>query len=125
VPELLADPFYGTTATLANLTYSLHTLANLYHKPIMVAETDYPATSCNGTALSENFPNTPLGQEEWVGGIVEVLNSLPNGLGRGILYWEPGWVGAANLGSTCPDVIVFDETGRARSSVNIFEVMEL
>ncbi|KZT57202.1 glycoside hydrolase family 53 protein [Calocera cornea HHB12733] len=115
-------PFYGTTATYANLTYSLHTLANLYAKPIMVAETDYPATSCNGTALSENLPNTPLGQEEWVGGIVAVLNSLPNDLGQGILYWEPGWVGAANLGSTCADNLVFDETGKARTSVKYVSV---
>jgi len=118
-------PFYGTTATYANLSSSLHTLANLYSKPILVAETDYPATSCAGTALSENFPNTPLGQEEWVGGIVQVLNSLPSGLGQGILYWEPGWVGSAALGSSCADNLVVDETGRARTSVNIFEVMRL
>ncbi|EJT98472.1 hypothetical protein DACRYDRAFT_110914 [Dacryopinax primogenitus] len=116
-------PFYGTSATYANLSLSLNTIANTYDKPILVAETDYPATPWNGTALSQEFPNTPKGQEDWVSGIVNVLDSLPRGLGQGILYWEPGWVGPASLGSSCADNLVFVETGNARTSVNIFDIM--
>lgn len=36
-------PFYGTSATFANLRKSLHTLAEQYRKPLQVVETDYPA----------------------------------------------------------------------------------
>lgn len=77
-------PFYGTNATLANLKSSLTNLANAYGKPIVVAETDWPA-SCSGVTLSEpSIPVSVQGQEEWTGDIKGVLTSLPNGLGQGI-----------------------------------------
>ena len=73
-----ADPFYGTGATLSALQSTLTTLANTYGKPIMVAETDWPATSCS-TALSASYPQTAAGQEQWLQGIVNVLHALPSG----------------------------------------------
>jgi len=112
-------PFYGTGATLSALQSSLTTLANTYGKPIIVAETDWPATSCS-VALSASFPDSPAGQSQWMTGIINVLKALPKGLGQGFLYWEPGWIGNANLGSGCADNLLVSSTGTMRSSVAMF-----
>jgi len=69
----------------------------------MVVETDWPATgSCPGVTLSEgNIPISAAGQTTWVNGIKNVLTALPGGHGIGVVYWEPGWIGNAGLGSSC------------------------
>lgn len=67
----------------------------------MVVETDWP-TSCAGVSLSEpSVPISAAGQSTWVADIRNVLSSLSGGHGLGIVYWEPGWIGNANLGSSC------------------------
>lgn len=94
-------PFYDSGATLSALKTSLTALTGVIQKPIIVAETDWPVT-CSGVSLTEkSVPVSAAGQVTWIQDITNVLNSLPNGLGQGILYWEPGWVGNANLGSGC------------------------
>ncbi|KAH9833702.1 arabinogalactan endo-1,4-beta-galactosidase [Rhodofomes roseus] len=113
-------PFYGTNATLANLSSSLTNLVNEFGKPVVVAETNWPA-SCSGVTLSEpEIPVSVQGQEEWTGDIKSVLTSLPNGLGQGIYYWEPGWIGNAALGSSCSDNLLVDSSGAVRQSIDIF-----
>jgi hypothetical protein len=68
----------------------------------MIVETDWPATgSCPGVTLSQNIPISVSGQTTWVSGIENVLNALPGGHGIGFVYWEPGWIGNAGLGSSC------------------------
>ncbi|KAG8831875.1 hypothetical protein FRC17_002413 [Serendipita sp. 399] len=121
-------PFYGTSATLANLKSSLTNMANRYGRPIVVAETDWPA-SCSGTTLSEpSIPISASGQTQWVQKIAQVLCGLPGGLGKGIFYWEPTWLTNSGLGSSCQDSTLFSATwngnvptARARDSVNMFK----
>lgn len=113
-------PFYDAGATLAALRSSLTNAANTFGKPIVVAETDWPV-SCSGVSLTEpSIAVSTSGQQTWVNDIKDVLAGLPNGRGRGIcascrsrviriaeltcwnvVYWEPGWIGNANLGSSC------------------------
>lgn len=67
----------------------------------MVVETNWPVT-CSGVTLSESsVPVSAAGQSTWVADIKNVLAGLSGGHGLGIVYWEPGWVGNANLGSGC------------------------
>jgi len=67
----------------------------------MVVETNWP-TVCPGVTLSApSVPISAAGQSTWVAGIKKVLAGLSGGHGLGIVYWEPGWVGNANLGSDC------------------------
>ncbi|THH14750.1 hypothetical protein EW146_g5630 [Bondarzewia mesenterica] len=116
-------PFYDAGATLAALKSSLTNLANAYGKPIVVAETDWPV-SCPGVSLTEpGIPVSAAGQETWVTDIHNVLKGLPNGLGQGIFYWEPGWIGNAALGSACADNLLVTSSGATRASINIFEDM--
>jgi len=116
-------PFYDAGATLAALKSSLTNLANTYKKPIVVAETDWPV-SCPGVTLTEpSIAVSTAGQETWITDIKNILTGLPNGLGQGIFYWEPGWVGSANLGSSCADNLVVSSSGATRTSINIFNDM--
>lgn len=116
-------PFYDSGATLAALKSSLTNAANTYKKSIVVAETDWPAACAGGPKLTEpSIPVSASGQQTWVNGIKNVLSGLPSGRGQGIceflhsglrreirelicvlllVYWEPGWIGNANLGSGC------------------------
>ena len=103
-------PFYGTAATLANLKDALNSLAKKWGKPLHVVETDWPE-QCNGTdapALSESeIPVSVQGQIEWVRDIRDVVDQVPDGLGRGVNYWEPTWLNNTGLGSACEDAILF------------------
>jgi arabinogalactan endo-1,4-beta-galactosidase len=111
-------PFYGKSATLANLKSSLTALVNKLGKDVFIAETNWPE-ACSGVTLSEpSVPVSAAGQQTWVKDVVAVMNALPGGHGVGIcasawcavlgvaddaaaVYWEPGWIGNANLGSSC------------------------
>ena len=125
-------PFYGKEATFENLRTSLNAMADEYQKPIHVVETDWPVAECIGEdsyGLSEpSFPTSPQGQIEWTHQVVDIVKSLPNGLGQGINYWEPAWLNNTSLGSSCQDAILFDTdwseypkvTAYSRESVNMF-----
>ncbi|PPJ58161.1 hypothetical protein CBER1_02627 [Cercospora berteroae] len=125
-------PFYGTSATLANLKTTVNWVANKYKKPIQVVETDWPAI-CTGEGvptLSEpSIPASVDGQLEWVGKVIDVVKEIPRGLGQGIHYWEPAWLNNTGLGSACQDAILFDAdwstfpnvTAYSRKSVNMFK----
>ncbi|RDB27932.1 putative arabinogalactan endo-beta-1,4-galactanase A [Hypsizygus marmoreus] len=113
-------PFYGTGATFSALKSSLQAMVTKYNKDIMVVETDWPAT-CSGTTMSENsIAISAAGQSSWVSGIRTAIQGLSNGRGIGIVYWEPGWVGNAGLGSSCADALLVDGSGNTRTSINMF-----
>lgn len=120
-------PYYNVNATLDALTSSLTTMANTYNKPIYIAETDWP-TNCTTVTLSEKYPVSARGQREWVMAIMNVLEGLPNGLGAGIFYWEPGYISVPGLGSSCGSNLLFsvnwdnwpDTYAKALSSIYMF-----
>ncbi|KAF2229658.1 glycoside hydrolase family 53 protein [Viridothelium virens] len=121
-------PFYGTSATISNLQASLNNLASTYGKPMYVAETDWPV-ECSGVSLSANYPTSAQGQTEWVQAIESTLTSVPNGLGAGLFYWEPGFLNDSSLGSSCTSALLFDvdwsgwptTKATALSSVNMYK----
>ncbi|KAG7098796.1 hypothetical protein E1B28_000701 [Marasmius oreades] len=121
-------PFYNTGATLSALKSSLTSLITKYNKDIMIVETDW-AVSCPGVTMSEpSIPISTDGQTSWVSKIRDVVAGLPGGHGLGIVYWEPGWIGNANLGSSCAnmnihppqDALLVDGSGNTRSSITMF-----
>ena len=129
-------PFYGTDATLANLSTTLTALAAQYGKPMHVVETDWPDAcplineTLEGGGLSDPaIPVSAAGQTEWVDDIADVVQAVPGGLGVGVWYWEPAWLNNTGLGSNCSDVLLFagdfsaypeQVVGYSRSSVDMF-----
>jgi len=120
-------PFYNTAATISALTSSLKAVATTYGKPIYIAETDYP-NDCPGVTLSASYPVSAAGQTQWTKAVISVLSGLPNSLGAGIYYWEPGYIKVASLGSSCVSALLFSvdwtnwpaTKATALSSVNMF-----
>ncbi|KAG2008333.1 arabinogalactan endo-1,4-beta-galactosidase [Coprinopsis cinerea AmutBmut pab1-1] len=114
-------PFYGTSATLNNLRSSLTNIVNKLNKEVMVVEVNWPYY-CPDVALSEpGYPTGASGQLSFVNQVRSIVENLPNGRGTGIVYWEPGWIGNAGLGSACWDNILVDGSGNVRSpSFNMF-----
>lgn len=120
-------PYFDTEATTDALQTALNSLASTYGKPLYVAETDYPV-ECSSVELSSDIAVSAEGQTSWVNAIVDVLNNVPDSLGAGVFYWEPGFINNTALGSSCEDNILFDvnwdnwpsTTATARSSVNMY-----
>ncbi|KAF7971609.1 hypothetical protein HWV62_20704 [Athelia sp. TMB] len=111
-------PFFGTGATIGALQDSLESIFSVYGKDVMVVETNWPY-NCSGVALSDTtVPISAAGQSTWVGDIETALGAISGALG--ICYWEPGWVGNANLGSPCSDNLLVDSYGITRTSIAMF-----
>jgi arabinogalactan endo-1,4-beta-galactosidase len=84
---------------MAAMEQNFRDLAARYHKPLMIAEDQYPQAPQGGygtySASSSNFPDTvpgylvnPAGQLAWERDLDSFIASLPDGLGIGVLYWD-------------------------------------
>lgn len=102
-------PFWH--GTMDQLRDNLNDLALRYHKDLLIAETstgftledygDYeklaPAERKGMAATAElaagiAWPMTPEGQAQFLRDLTAVLRQVPEGRGRGYVYWEPAWL---------------------------------
>ncbi len=106
---------------MEDLRANLHDLAGRYGKPLVVAETSMAFTleecyaqegltreqkkglAANArTAAGVAYPCTPAGQRDFVRDLWAVIRSVPGGLGRGIIWWEPAWLPVPGSGWATP-----------------------
>ncbi len=78
--------------TLKNLRSQLIKLADSVHKPIIVAETNYPWSNDTHSAHEKSkpgmqFPFTPAGQAQYAQAVINIVKALPDHLGRGVWWW--------------------------------------
>jgi len=80
--------------TLAQLKSALAADARAYHKPLVIAETAFPASGAAGPdqPVYAAYGRTPDGQHRFLADLVRTVQETPGGLGRGVLYWQPEWV---------------------------------
>lgn len=145
------------SGTLEGLEENLRALAETYHKPLLVTETatghtldDYAAfeglspDARKGPAAGETeaasipWPMTPEGQAAFLTELSACIRRTPEGLGAGLVYWEPAWLpvkgsewaSAAGLhylrnpgpgGSEWANQALFDYEGRALPAVACVE----
>ena len=141
------------SGSMAGLEENLRCLASLYHKPLLITETatghtlrDYAAFEGlapgerKGPAAGEReaaiapYPMTPEGQAAFLTALAALIRRTPEGLGAGLVYWEPawlpvkgsGWASAAGLrylhdpgpgGNEWANQALFDYKGRALPAV--------
>ena len=99
------------SGSLSGLEENLRTLAEKYHKPLLVTETamghtldDYacreglapnarkgPAAGAQQTEAIP-WPMTPEGQAAFLTELSACIRRTPAGLGAGLVYWEPAWL---------------------------------
>ena len=99
------------SGSMAGLEENLRSLAALYHKPLLVTETasghtlrdyaDYERLAPDkrkGMAAGEKeaasipWPMTPEGQRAFLTELAALIRRTPEGLGAGLVYWEPAWL---------------------------------
>lgn len=113
---------------------SLNYLANTFHKPIMIVETQYPFTlgwndwTHNVVGLEEHlitgYPATPEGQKAYFENLIEMMKKVPDRLGVGFIWWAPDLVAfdgpqSAN-GSSRENLCVFDFDNKALPVFKVF-----
>ena len=148
-------PFWS--GSMAGLEENLRSLAAAYHKPLLITETatghtlrDYAAfeglasDTRKGPAAGEReaaivpYPMTPEGQAAFLTALAALIRRTPEGLGAGLVYWEPawlpvkgsGWASAAGLrylrdpgpgGNEWANQALFDYEGRALPALECFQ----
>ena len=102
-------PFWH--GTMADLRRNMNDVADRYGKDLVVVETsmgfsldDYAAlerlnpAERKGFAATEKlasgveYPMTPEGQTKFLADLTNTIKNVPEGRGRGFVYWEPAWV---------------------------------
>lgn len=89
--DVLGLSFYPWShGTLLDLRDNLQFAATEYGKEIIVVETGYYWTvSRYFKNTGSPFPETPDGQRQWLEAINDIVLDTPDGLGRGVFWWEP------------------------------------
>jgi arabinogalactan endo-1,4-beta-galactosidase len=85
--------------TFDAMTNSMHQLTAVYNKPVIIVEAAHPWTTQgfdetgNALGLPAGFPHGASvdGQIGYLDEVVTRIKSVPNGMGHGLIYWEPEW----------------------------------
>lgn len=86
-------PFWHGTFT--DLKETAEQLVKDFHKPIMVVETAHAWRKSKKGFIDDaqeriaGIPATPEGQKQVVDMVMNIVASLPDGMGQGVYYWEP------------------------------------
>lgn len=93
---------------LSGLQANLADLAGRYRKPLLVVETAQGFTLDNGDdganvfnaerAALTGYPATPAGQRDLLRDLLAAVAAVPDGLGLGVIYWEPAWLPVPGAG---------------------------
>ena len=107
---------------LTSMRANVNDLANRYHKDIYIVETGYPWVLDERSRSSEHvegdskglladFPATPKGQREFLAKLTEIVQQIPEGRGKGLLYWAPTWISPDKKPSPYDNLALFSYDG--------------
>ena len=124
-------PFWSNFTSLPQLGNLINTLKNTYNKEIMIFETGVPWTTDSSDGYSNsvnsygnlNYPITPQGQKLF---FTDLVNTVYNSGGKGVLYWEPDWISSSmcdqwGQGSSYENMSFFNFTTN-NTALPIFDV---
>jgi arabinogalactan endo-1,4-beta-galactosidase len=101
--------------SLNDLRENLVFMALEYKKDIIVVEAAYNWMPAEYKKQPGPFPETAEGQKQFLEELNRVVQETPNGLGKGVFWWEPAVTGP--LGSRG----FFDEEGNALPVITVFD----
>jgi arabinogalactan endo-1,4-beta-galactosidase len=114
--DVIGQSYYPNWhGTLFDLRENLIFMALEYKKDIYVVETGYSNQAPPNAARPVPFPETPEGQRDFLDEVNRMVMMTPNGLGKGVFWWEP----AAGLGRGGRGF--FDREGNALPVMNVFD----
>ncbi|MBC8052659.1 MAG: glycosyl hydrolase 53 family protein [Sphingobacteriaceae bacterium] len=114
--DVIGFSFYPWShGTLVNLRENLVFAADRYKKDVYLVETGYYwKQSKYFSTFPGPFQETPEGQLKWLEAVTDIVMSVPNNRGKGVMWWEP----AANGGLRARGF--FDEAGNAQPVFKAF-----
>jgi arabinogalactan endo-1,4-beta-galactosidase len=117
--------------TLHELESNLTDLSQRYARDIVVVEAAYPWTLAwydtthniigEENQLHEGYPASVNGQTAYLVDILSLIRAVPEGRGRGLVYWAPEWIPAQTFGSPWENLALFDFQGETLASLNAFD----
>lgn len=102
--------------SILDLRDNLNFMARTYKKEIMIVEAAYnfgPAQYRNKPAP---FPETPEGQKEFLEEVNRAVMAVPDGLGKGVFWWEP-----AAQNKRFSYRTFFDKKGNVQPVITVFD----
>ena len=135
--DVIGQSFYPWWhGTLQSLETNLNALARRYQKDIVLAEVAYPfttqwdddVTNIIGEPLSQyqfnpfaEYPASRAGQEAFLTEVRRIVESVPDGRGRGYVYWEPAWIAwPGSDGSSWENAGLFNFRGDLQPAAETF-----
>lgn len=112
--DIIGFSFYPWShGTLLDLRDNLRFTALRYKKEIILVETGYYWRTSNyfKNGPTPPYPESPEGQRQWLEAVNEIVLNTPDGLGRGIFWWEPMMAGRG----------YFDENNKVQPIIHAFE----
>ncbi|MBN1362128.1 MAG: glycosyl hydrolase 53 family protein [Sedimentisphaerales bacterium] len=111
--DVIGLSFYPWShGTLLDLWDNLRFAALEFGKEIILVETGYYFEPSRYFREQPGpFPESPEGQRQWLEAVNEIVMATPNGLGRGVFWWEP----------TMRSRGYFDREGNAQPIIHAFE----
>ena len=115
--DVIGQSFYPWWhGSLQDLRENLAFMANEYRKDIIVVEAAYNWRPTEYRNKEAPFPETPQGQRQFLEQVNRIVLETPNGLGKGVFWWEPAVTGGLRSrgffdddGNALPVITVFDE----------------
>lgn len=105
--------------SLNDLRENMMFMAREYKKDIIVVEAAYNWSPAEYTKRSGPFPETPDGQKQFLEELNRVVQETPDGLGKGVFWWEPAVTGPLisrgffdEGGNALPVIATFDKYTR-------------
>jgi arabinogalactan endo-1,4-beta-galactosidase len=104
--------------SLLDLKENLDFMAKEYGKEIILVEVAYHWKQNGEYGSSPTpFPQTPEGQKEFLDEVNRLVLATPNGLGKGIFWWEP----AVPLRQGISSRGIFDQDGNVLPVITVFD----
>ena len=117
-------PFWH--GSYSDLKETMERLVKEYQKPIMIVETAYAWRRCEDGFIDEaqekiaGFPANPESQKKVLELVNNITASLPDGMGRGVFYWEPICLPVNGVGSWGENMGLLDENGQVQEGILAF-----
>lgn len=103
-----------------DLRSNLKATAERFGKEIVVVETAYPWRQGEQTE-NMDWPQTPLGQRQFLDDVIGAVQSTPGGLGKGVLWWYPESIPTKSLKVWMGGrMALFDQEGRALPALDAY-----
>jgi len=116
------------------LQKNLNDMSLRYKKDIVIVETAWGWTMENNSIYlikpddpnPDNLPFSVDGQKEFLKRLVKIVKEIPDNRGKGIFYWEPGFILVDGVGwkygegNEWSNMLLFDFNGKALDSLDVF-----